>query len=238
MGEGTVSSELSSRPVSRAICGPIVLLLMLAFPSVSASECLASVRAIPFEPPARFEATHGELLEGAVAPYVDEVSRQFGLSGEDLTRLLSPQPIGLDGLPFLYVSSWSHIQGNWTYFTSSSLSVFEAIPIQLEEGKEPTLAVLHTDPYWRLSLLEKDGLIVQSIDLEEEAQVTPSRGQLGGDMVYTDLGVERGALRVSVAFAITGTGGFPLVGTVYTFGASEEELCLAGTESADSVWRR
>jgi len=127
-----------------------------------------------------------------------------------------------------YISSYRYLCGNWTYFMSNSVCIYEILKIKDTLTNQIYIIVLHNSPLieneplrlkgWHISIFSDQLDLIQSINLENKS---PFRFLTDEDMVYTDLEIENGNILAVITYTFTGSGGAPERG--YSF-----EVSLSG----------
>jgi hypothetical protein len=163
--------------------------------------------------------TQGQTVRGIAAPYVEEYARENGIELERLGKALFPKdfpkPPAPDsaGVP---ISSYQYKTGDWTYFQSSTVVLYELLKVRGVDTSAPMLLVLYSretpdaiiiDRFtaeWRLAQLT--GSYRVSSDVPFETQIKHEEKGLW-DMIYTDLAIEDAAPVVRILYAHTGGGG-------------------------------
>lgn len=180
----------------------------------------------PSGPPAPSTATtddagepheHGARVTGRFAPYAFDDARKLGLDAQHVLTLLFPEgaPSPLDDLtpPPAFISSHAHETGDWTYFMSATVLVYQIV----SAGAPGGTLVLYSrslpgriidnvlDVEWRLALLDRGATAVLS---ETPFRTTMRRRSIDieRDMIYADLSVAANTARVEITYARTGSG--------------------------------
>lgn len=179
-------------------------------------------------------STHGETLDSSLfSPYASEYSRIVKIDTVKIVKQIFgrfPKPIS-DDVP-KYISSYRYSCGNWTYFKSNCVGVYEVLKIKDEVTNTVYIAVLHNSPHteedlkwegWHLSIFDEKLDLLSSYDLEKKSPFSFVEEE---DMCYTDLRVVKGNLIAVITYTITGSGGFPEKGQSFEFSIEKNNLKL------------
>ncbi len=179
-------------------------------------------------------STLGKTLNNTLfSPYASEYAK---IENIDTLKILNQiygeiKIIKTDEQP-KYISSYRYLCGDWTYFMSNSVRVYEIISIKDTLTNKVYIAILHNNPSteiplnfegWQLTLFDKNFNLLSSYDFEKNNQLS---AKLEGDMCYTDLRLVKGRIIVVITYTITGSGGFPEKGELYEFKINNEKLEL------------
>lgn len=169
--------------------------------------------------------THGKILdERLFSPYASEYAE---IEKIDTVKIVN-QIFGSlaiehsNDIP-MYISSYKYLCGDWTYFMSNSIGVYEVLKVKDTTTSSIYIAVLYNNPNtdetmkvngWHLSIFNEDIGLISSFDLENKKLFDSVAGD---DMIYTDLRVVKGSLIVVITYTQTGSGGFPERGRLFKF---------------------
>jgi hypothetical protein len=152
------------------------------------------------------------------APYAEDEARRLGLDPARVLATLFPDgaPSPVDPVTTLpaMISSNAHITGEWTYFASATVLVYEAAPLALPAGRGAVVLYSRAlpgrmthdvfDAEWRLALFEVEGARLLA-DAPFRTRI-PHHAPGLWDMIYADLAVD-GVVKVTITYVHTGSGG-------------------------------
>lgn len=163
--------------------------------------------------------TQGKTVDGIAAPYVAEYARDNAIDLQRLGKALfpkgfpkSPGSAGAD----VPISSYRYKTGDWTYFQSSTVLLYELLKVSLAHTSASMLLVLYSrsvpdaiviDRFtaeWHLALVSDSYQVLS--DLPFRTHIKHAEKGLW-DMIYTDLAIEAAAPVVRIMYAHTGGGG-------------------------------
>jgi len=143
---------------------PLMLVLLLG--PIGGSACKdASQAAIRFESPklSAYRAGHGARLDQPLAPYVEEYLAAQGIKPQCVLEALFPNRMPEPGDMHVLISSQRYMSGNWTYFRSAGVRVFEVAQIApaselllvlYAELSPDKLIINQFEADWRMGLLD------------------------------------------------------------------------------------
>ena len=169
--------------------------------------------------------THGKILnESLFSPYASEYAKIEKIDTVKIVnQIIGRLPIEHSNDIPTYISSYRYLCGDWTYFMSNSVGVYEVLKVKDTTTNSIYIAVLYNNPNieeitklnrWHLSIFNEDVGLISSFDLENKK---PFDFVPGDDMIYTDLRVVKGSLIVVITYTQTGSGGFPERGQLFRF---------------------
>jgi hypothetical protein len=175
----------------------------------------ASLQELP--PKSRvYESTHGKTLNDVWAPYVEAYAGDYGVVLNNVLVRLLPQSVQKAAAVW-FVSSHRRVDGNFTYFVSNSVVLFDLLKVRCGQGDEALVALYNVaageKDGWRLAVLRNDYSVAKTHDLPMKP--SSKEDDLYGDMIYADLSVAENALSARVTYVVTGTGGYPEQGFEY-----------------------
>jgi len=73
-------------------------------------------------------STHGEMIEGLFAPYASEYCSIYDIDTSQIVKNLFGSMVSYSSNDYpKYISSYRYLCGNWTYFISNSVCIYEII---------------------------------------------------------------------------------------------------------------
>ena len=198
------------------------IILLLAFSSLCSivyggDKNKSALKEILSQEVKSYMSTQGETLEDTLfTPYASEYCKNEGISTDKLVKeIFGHIPDDLPNDMPQYISSYRYLCGNWTYFLSSSVCIYEVIKIKDTLTNRIYVAVLHnslrTDEAmrlkgWHVSVFNEQIDLIHSVNLEKKS---PFRFVSDEDMIYTDLEIENGNILAVITYTMTGSGGAP-----------------------------
>ena len=183
-----------------------------------------------------FEQTHGRAIDGFFSPYANEYLKAHKIPSKLIIKLLFNSNVATKtGHPRL-ISSYPNISGNWTYFQSDSVVVYEALKVQDNAAKKYLIILYNTlapesepsqDKGWRLAVIDEDLKLKHVFNLNG---LSNRETWFGGDMTYTDLNVRNGKLVSVITDVYSGSGGFPEQGFAFYFTAGSTGIKFVKTK--------
>ena len=191
--------------------------------------------------------THGQSVEGIAAPYVAEYARDNSIDVQRLGRALFPKGFPKSsasagaGVP---ISSYQHKTGDWTYFQSSTVVLYELLKIRGEDTSAPMLLVLYSrdtpnaiiiDRFtaeWHLALVSNTYRVFSDVPFQTHIKYE-EKGLW--DMIFTDLTIEGAAPVVRIKYAHTGGGGGREQEFTFHFGIEGQPRRLKLLEAKQTV---
>ncbi|HLK63352.1 MAG TPA: hypothetical protein VKU19_07925 [Bryobacteraceae bacterium] len=165
-----------------------------------------------------YQATHGKRVEGFAAPYVSDYAAANQIDLDQLDAALFPNghpqtgPEALD----VILESGAHTNGNWTYYSSATVSLHQLMMVRAEASREAFLLALYNraipkeiiiDRFiseWRLALFSANGKLLADVPFVTRI---PHHEEGMWDAISTGLEIQGGSPMVRIGYAHTGGGG-------------------------------
>ena len=163
--------------------------------------------------------TQGQTLQGTAAPYVEEYAKDNSIDLQRLGHVLFPKgypPPPASGAPPVLISSYEYKRGDWTYFESRTVVLYDLLEIRGDEMEEPMLLLLYShatpdsiiidrfEAEWRLALVNTGYQVISDVPFTTRIK-HHEKGVW--DMIYTGLTIENAAPVVRIMYTHTGGGG-------------------------------
>lgn len=159
--------------------------------------------------------THGKVVDEIAAPYVTEYARVNGIEMHRIIAALFPKPPRAGDTP-ISISSYRRRTGDWTFFRSASVRIYELMRLRAADSAGSLFLVLYApsspgdlildrfEARWHLALFSSAYAL-----LSNQQFVTRIRHREPGvwDMIYTDMSLSEGSPVVKILYAHTGGGG-------------------------------